>query len=146
MVDRKQHGRVTDRSLILLIKTLTLLDWGRKTWYLVSRDQRGEVLDSEFTRMVTSLKMEFTMQVLFQYSSTDQHSLYISQAYSENPGPQSSRHLDFMPTALESIIADSRNNNIMPDKPRHECSLGYFLGAVIYPIANSLALSIFPPH
>lgn len=63
MVDRKEHRRVTDRSLILLIKTLSLLGWGRKTWYLVLRDQRGEVLDSEFTRMVNSLKMEFTMQV-----------------------------------------------------------------------------------
>lgn len=63
MVDRKEHGRVTDRSLLLLMKTISLLVWGRKTWYAVIRDERGEVLDSEVTLMVKSLKIEFTIQV-----------------------------------------------------------------------------------
>lgn len=51
-------------SHFFLIKTLSPPDWERKTWYEVQRDQWGEVLGSEFSRVVKSLKMEFAVQVL----------------------------------------------------------------------------------
>ena len=81
-----------------LIKTLSPPDWGRKTWHEVQHDQWGEVLGSEFSRVVKSLKMEFTVQVLSPVliNRPGPHCLQILTLYPYQPEAETCSRIIFL--------------------------------------------------
>lgn len=46
---------------------LEVLEWGRKTWKNVSREDRGSIFEDTFIRGVRSLHIDAFMKVCFQF-------------------------------------------------------------------------------
>ncbi|OBZ79655.1 Small glutamine-rich tetratricopeptide repeat-containing protein beta [Grifola frondosa] len=101
-------------------RVVEILEWGRRAWKDVSRDDRGVVFEDSFLRGVRSMRLEVQMM-----------------GYAQDPGPNSKFPLaDLLEDAQDMI----REMETATDDQPTDCDPGFLMSFWLYPKGRAAAM------